>query len=389
MAHQPERKPGLLAVMRSRMRLAHMSYTTEKSYIGWVKAYLKFHPGRHPRDMGPSDITAFLSSLAEARNVSPATQNQALCALIFLYKKVLEVDPGELQGLVWAKKEKTIPAVLTVEEAQTVLANLSGVQWLIGSLLYGTGMRLTECLRLRVKDLDFARSMIYVRETKGHADRVVPFPELLKEELARHLRQVRLLHEKDLREGRGDVYLPHALRKKYPNAAKEWRWQYVFPSGRLSRDPRSGCVGRHHLHENIMQIAVRRAVTLGNIEKRVNCHTFRHCFATHLIDAGADIRTVQTLLGHKNVKTTMVYTHVTIRGGTGVVSPLDRLVAPKSLACNVSDPPSDETSCGTVIHPSKERRSAKQWWTSFRRWLTRRKWPRRDAAELHRRSSFR
>lgn len=325
------KKPGLFAVMKSRMRLEHMSYKTEKSYISWVRNYLDFHKGKHPRELKTEDISKYLSHLAEDRNVSASTQNQALCALSYLYKKVLDKDPGELKNLVWAKKQKFIPAVLSIQEVLEIIKNLSGIQKIIACLLYGSGMRLKECLKLRVKDLDFERNLIFIHEAKGGKSRTVPFPRSLREPLRKQLIKVKKLHEIDLKEGYGKVYLPTALERKYPNANTQFRWQYVFPSGVRSIDPRSGVTRRHHLYDNIMQVAVARAVKAAGVEKKVSCHTFRHSFATHLLDSGTDIRTVQSLLGHKDVKTTMIYTHVTLEKGTGTKSPLDHLAI---IECN-------------------------------------------------------
>jgi len=276
--------------------------------------------------MGATEITDFLSHLALEKKVSAATQNQALCALVFLYKRVLQRDPGEFENLIWAKRSQHIPAVMSIKETRAVLAELHGVQRLIGALLYGTGMRLIECLRLRVKDLDFERNMIQVRDAKGNKDRTVPFPQALKSALTRQLARSRAVHEQDLKDGFGKVSLPNALERKYPRAATDWKWQYVFPSVKRSIDPLSGDTKRHHFYANIMQTAVSRAVKAAGVQKKVSCHTFRHSFATHLLDSGTDIRTVQTLLGHKSVKTTMVYTHVTIEKGVGTQSPLDRLM---------------------------------------------------------------
>lgn len=319
-------KPGLIQVMKDTMRVAHMSYATEKNYVHWVRTYLKYFPGRHPREMGAEEISQFLSHLAVAKHVSAATQNQALCALVFLYKKVLKRDPGEFKNLIWAQKPHFIPAVLSVDETKNVLNQLTGVHRLIGCLLYGTGMRLIECLRLRVKDLDFERNTITVRQAKGGKDRVVPLPQSLKAPLRSQLAKAKSIHELDLQQGFGKVSLPYALERKYPNANREWKWQYVFPSVKRSIDPRSGETRRHHLYDNIMQIAVARAVLAAGIQKKVSCHTFRHSFATHLLDSGTDIRTVQTLLGHNSVKTTMIYTHVTLEKGVGTQSPLDQLI---------------------------------------------------------------
>lgn len=322
---QQKKPPGLLQVMRERMRVAHMSLFTEKNYLRWARRFIRYHRGRHPREMGAAEITEFLSHLATKKQVSAATQNQALNALVFLYKHVLEKDPGVFEGVIRAKEPKFLPEVLTVDEVKAILSNLKGVQKLIGCLLYGTGMRLTEALKLRVKDLDFERNLIVVRQSKGNKDRVVPFPNFLKSSLKKQLEKAKAFHDKDLADGFGRTNLPNALSRKYPNASAEWKWQYVFPSYKRSTDPRTGKTGRWHLYPTIMQKAVSAAVKRAEITKKVNCHTFRHSFATHLLESGTDIRTVQVLLGHSDVKTTMIYTHVTSDKGVGTVSPLDRV----------------------------------------------------------------
>lgn len=275
--------------------------------------------------MGAKEITAFLSYLAVQKNVAASTQNQALNSLVFLYKEVLKVDPGIFKNIRWAKKSPNLPVVLSLDETTALLNNLKGTQHTIACLLYGSGLRLIEALRLRVKDLDFDRNMIMVRDGKGEKDRVVPFPPSLREALCKQLEYARKIHERDLAEGFGEVYLPYALARKYPKANTQWRWQYVFPSTRRSKDPRSGREGRHHLYPTIMQEAVARATAKAGITKRVVCHTFRHSFATHLLDSGTDIRTIQVLLGHNDLKTTMIYTHVTLEKGVGTKSPLERL----------------------------------------------------------------
>lgn len=315
--------PGLLQVMRQKMRLARMSLFTEKNYIRWVRRFIAFHRGKHPRQMGANEITEFLSHLAADKNVAASTQNQALNALVFLFRHVLGKSPGVLLGLVWAKRPEHIPVVLSVNEVKAVLNNLCGVQSIIAGLLYGSGLRLTEALKLRVKDLDFERNFIVVRDTQGQKDRVVPFPKLLRAPLLRQLEKAKALHEKDLAEGLGRTDLPGALEKKYPNAGTEWKWQYAFPSHKRSIDPRTGKEGRWHLYPTIMQEAVAGAVKRAGLQKKVSCHTFRHSFATHLLDSGVDIRTVQVLLGHNQLKTTMIYTHVTAEKGAGITSPLD------------------------------------------------------------------
>ena len=319
------RPPGLYAVMRNKMRKLRLSPFTEKKYIQWVKIFVRFHRNQYPRNMGETEIVMFLTYLAAERKVSASTQNQALNALVFLYKKVYERELGEFANMHWAKREKHLPVVLSIDEVAAILENLSGVQSIIGNLLYGTGMRLTEALKLRVKDIDFDRNMILIRDAKGNKDRIVPLPQSLKLPLKQQLEKAKAIHDYDLKCGYGRTSLPFALERKYPNAAADWRWQYVFPSVKRSKDPRTENVGRHHLYNNIMEDAVRRAVKAAGLSKRATCHTFRHSFATHLLDSGTDIRTVQTLLGHNELKTTMIYTHVTLEKGVGTKSPLDSL----------------------------------------------------------------
>ena len=317
-------KPKLLDQMRDRIRVKHYSIRTEQVYCEWVKRFIRFHQYRHPVDMGAAEVEAFLSDLAVRRNVSASTQNQALAALLFLYKEVLAVDLPWLNDVVRAKKPQRLPVVLSIEEVRRTLAGLDGELWLVCSLLYGTGMRLMEVLRLRVKDVDFARNEILVRDGKGMKDRVTVLPRSLLQSLRQHLSVVRAVHKAELEAGRGDVWLPFALERKYPNAPREWGWQYVFPAAGLSVDPRSGAVRRHHLDEKRIQRNFKRAVQAAGIVKPATPHTLRHCFATHLLESGQDIRTVQELLGHADVKTTMIYTHVLNRGGLAVLSPLDR-----------------------------------------------------------------
>lgn len=317
----PHPKARLLDQVREVLRVKHYSLHTEKTYVDWIKRFIFFHGKRHPRDMGAAEVQAFLSDLAVRGNVSASTQNQALNALVFLYRQVLHLEIGALDELVRARRPRRMPTVLAREETQRVLAALSGTYQLLGRLLYGTGLRLMECLRLRVKDIDFAMNHIIVRNGKGDKDRVTMLPESLKGQLQDHLRRVKILHEQDLAAGHGEVYLPEALARKYPAAARQWAWQYAFPSARL--DTRSGKNRRHHLDEQALQRAVRAAVKLAAINKPASCHTLRHCFATHLLEAGYDIRTVQELLGHAHVNTTMIYTHVMNRPGVGARSPLD------------------------------------------------------------------
>jgi integron integrase len=316
--------PKLLDQVRDKLRVKHYAIRTEQSYVDWIKRYIWFHGKRHPKDMGAQEVEAFLSHLAVAGKVSASTQNQAKSAILFLYREVLEIQLPWLDNVTQAKAPKKLPVVLTVAEVQSVLSRLSGSHLLIASLLYGGGMRLMEAVRLRVKDVEFARHEIIVREGKGFKDRVTMLPEVVVAALQAHLVKVKALHDEDLAQGYGEVYLPFALDKKYPNAGREWGWQYVFPSKNLSVDPRSGKTRRHHLDEKGVQRAVKQAVRDAGLVKPATPHTLRHSFATHLLQAGYDIRTVQELLGHSDVSTTMIYTHVLNKGGRGVVSPLDR-----------------------------------------------------------------
>ncbi|MGA9664896.1 MAG: integron integrase [Gallionella sp.] len=310
--------------MRDKLRVKHYSIRTEQTYLDWIKRYIYFHGKHHPKDMGSRDIEAFLTHLAVAGKVAASTQNQAKSALLFLYREVLEIQLPWLDNITQAKAPKRLPVVLTVGEVQAVLSRLSGTHALIASLLYGGGMRLMEAVRLRVKDVEFARREIIVREGKGFKDRVTMLPEAVSTPLKAHPVKVRALHEEDLAQGYGEVYLPFALDKKYPNAGREWGWQYVFPSKNLSVDSRSGKTRRHHVDEKGIQRAVKQAVRDAGLVKPATPHTLRHSFATHLLQSGYDIRTVQELLGHSDVSTTMIYAHVLNKGGKGVVSPLDR-----------------------------------------------------------------
>ncbi len=301
------------------------SIRTEQAYVSWLARFLCFHDGSDPRSLGEEAIVAFLNHLATRRHVAASTQNQALNALVFYYQQVLGRSLQGMRDFVRAKRPRRLPVVLTRHEVATLLRSMNGVTWLMASLLYGTGMRLMECVRLRVQDVDFDYQQILVRDGKGQKDRVVPLPSSLVSPLRDHLQVRYRIHQTDLAKGFGEVYLPHALARKYPNAAREWRWQYLFCSSRLSTDPRSGVVRRHHIHENSLQKRLKAAAEMAGITKRVNCHALRHSFATHLLESGYDIRTVQELLGHADVSTTMIYTHVLNRGGKGVVSPLDGL----------------------------------------------------------------
>jgi integron integrase len=315
--------PKLLDRMRAEIRVRHYSIRTEEAYVDWVRRFILFHDKRHPKELGAVEVRDFLSHLAVDRNVAASTQNQAKSALLFLYREVLHVKLPWLDEVIAAKMSKRLPVVLTQTETRHLLNATSGTMGLVASLLYGTGMRLLEGVRLRVKDIEFARREIIVREGKGNKDRVTVLPENLILPLQAHLQKVKALHERDLDAGFGEVYLPSALAVKYPKAAKAWGWQFVFPSTVRSTDPRTGIERRHHLYEASVQRAVREAAKLARIHKPVTPHVLRHSFATHMLQAGYDIRTVQELLGHKDVQTTMIYTHVLNRGGRGVVSPLD------------------------------------------------------------------
>ncbi|KAA0251467.1 integron integrase [Acidobacteria bacterium ACD] len=316
----------LLHQLKVALRSRRYSLRTEEAYRGWVRRLLAAHPGRHPAELGEAEIGAFLSALAVRGNVAASTQNQALSALLFFYRNVLGVPLPVGGNVVGAKRPQKLPTVLSREEVRALLGCMEGTCRLVATLLYGTGMRLLEALRLRVKDVDFALNLIVVREGKGQKDRRTMLPAALKEPLQLHLRRVRALHDRDLAEGLGAVWLPNALARKSPEAATSWAWQYVFPAAARSRDPRGGALRRHHLDESTVQRAVRAALAESGIPKRASCHTLRHSFATHLLEAGYDIRTIQELLGHKDVATTMIYTHVlNAHGGRGVKSPLDGL----------------------------------------------------------------
>lgn len=318
-------QPRLLDQVRKALRSRHYSQRTEVAYCRWITRYILFHDKRHPKDMGEREINAFLTHLATEAKVSASTQNQALSALLFLYRYVIKRPVGELGDVVRARKSQRLPIVLTRDEVRAVLDHLSGDKRLIAALLYGTGLRLIECLRLRVQDIDFERHEVIVRSGKGSQDRITMLPQSLQGPLQDHLRTVRAIHQRDLADGWGRVELPQALGRKYPNAAADWRWQWVFPQTKRWRNRQQGTQGRHHMDESLVQKAVAQAVQRAGLTKRATCHTFRHSFATHLLADGYDIRTVQELLGHKDVRTTMIYTHVLNRGGKGVRSPVDSL----------------------------------------------------------------
>ena len=315
--------PRLLEQLRDVIRRRNYSYRTEEAYVQWVRRFIYFSAKRHPLELGATEVTAFLNHLARERDVAAATQNQALSALLFLYKEVLQQPLPWLEQLERAKRPARLPTVLSRTQVSHLLAAMRGTKWLMASLLYGAGLRLTECLKLRVKDLDFEYRQILVRDGKGAKDRVTMLPGSIIEPLKRQLAVAKGLHDADLLAGHGDVELPDALARKYPRATCEWAWKFVFPSHKLSTDPRSGVMRRHHVYENYLTRGVKDAARAAGINKPVSCHTLRHSFATHLLEAGYDIRTVQELLGHADVSTTMIYTHVLNKGGHGVESPLD------------------------------------------------------------------
>ena len=318
-------KPRLLDRVRGTLRARHFSHRTEEAYVAWIRRYILFHDKRHPTDMGAPEITRFLSSLAVEGNVAASPQNQALSALLFLYRDVLEVELPWLDGIVRAKRPQRLPVVLTRDEVRAVLRRLDGAPRLMAYLLYGAGLRLLECCRLRVQDLDFASNQIVVRGGKGDKDRMTMLPAVTKVDLARHLESVRAQHRRDVECGAGWVELPSALARKYSNAGREWVWQWVFPATRMYVERLTGQRRRHHLHESVLQRAVKHAVWHAGIAKRAGPHTLRHSFATHLLEEGRDIRTVQELLGHRDLSTTMIYTHVLNLGPAAVRSPVDRM----------------------------------------------------------------
>lgn len=317
------RHPGLLEVVRSKLRAKHYSLRTEQAYVAWIRRFILTNGRRHPREMGGAEVEAFLSRLAVEGRVSASTQNQALSALLFLYREVLRVELPWMESVLRAKRPRRLPTVLSHLEVRQLLSMMSGRTWLMASLLYGTGMRLMECLRLRVKDVDFARNEILIRNGKGAKDRRTMLPRTLEEPLRREIERARLLHVQDLKDGFGETPLPDALARKYPNAGKEFGWQFVFPSDQRSINPYTGQTHRHHVDDGVLSRAIKRARGQAGIHKLVSAHTLRHSFATHLLESGYDIRTIQELLGHKDLSTTQIYTHVLNRGGRGVRSPLD------------------------------------------------------------------
>lgn len=314
----------ILGHIKTVIRTHHYSKRTEEAYIKWIKEYLNFHKNKNPNILGSAEISSYINYLAIRRNVSASTQNLALCSIIFLYKQVLKKEINEID-LIRAKKPKKLPVVFTRKEIKEILDQIKGINWIMVNLLYGAGLRLMECVRLRVKDIEFEYKQVIVRDGKGKKDRITILPGILIEKLEEHISRVEKLHKKDLQNGFGSVYLPYALDKKYPNAGKEPGWQYLFPSPQISIDERTGEKRRHHIDENVLQRVVKIAIKNAGIKKTGSCHTFRHSFATHLLEDGYDIRTVQELLGHENVNTTMIYTHVMKKGGLGVKSPADNL----------------------------------------------------------------
>lgn len=315
--------PRLLQQVKNAIQVRHYSIRTEQAYVRWIKNFIYFHDKKHPKDMGDNEITAYLSYLASIRNISAATQNQALNALVFLYRKVLDIEVGVFKELVRAKASKRIPVVLSHDEAVDVLSHIDGMNGIMARLLYGSGLRVMECVRLRIKDIDYKFKQITVRDGKGKKDRVTLLPDSLIEPLKEAIEHAKNIHKFDLSEGFGEVYLPYALARKYKKAPVETGWQYIFPASKRANDPRSNKERRHHISETVLQKAVKAAVRKTNIVKPATCHTFRHSFATRLIEKGTDIRTVQELLGHENVSTTEIYTHVLNINKRGVLSPID------------------------------------------------------------------
>jgi len=316
-------KSKLINQLTNIIRVKHYSIRTEQAYVNWVNRFFRFHQNKHPLSLGEPEISAYLNYLAINRKVSASTQNQALSAILFLYNEVLKKDIDHIDDVIRAKRPLKLPVVFSHEEVEIILLQLEGVKWLMAALLYGSGLRLMECLRIRVKDIDFHYKQITVRDGKGQKDRVTVLPEKIFTPLQEHIQKVEFLHNQDIKNGYGEVYLPFALARKYPNANRDLGWQYVFPAKKPTRNPRSGRVYRHHLDPSILQKAIKQSIRDVEINKPGSCHTLRHSFATHLLENGYDIRTVQELLGHKDVRTTMIYTHVLQKGGKGVKSPMD------------------------------------------------------------------
>jgi len=361
-AGPPAGQPRLLDRVRHAIRARHYSLRTEEAYVAWIRRFILFHGKRHPAEMAEREINAFVTSLAVEGPVSASTQTQALSAILFLYRHVLQIELPDLHTVIRAKKPGRLPTVLTRAEVRAVIGKLYGPPKLVATLLYGTGMRLLEALRLRVKDVEFGNNRILVRDTKGHRDRVVPFPSVVRAALPTWLSRVQRIHAEDLAAGFGSVFLPDSIARKYPGAEREWGWQFVFPGERRSVDPRSQVERRHHLHETAVQRALRAAVVDLGISRRVSCHTFRHSFATHLLEEGYDIRTIQELLGHQDVKTTMIYTHVLKRGGRGVRSPADLLWSKSGVAAppNLIRLTSQPISPLSIIPPERQLLPAEQ-----------------------------
>lgn len=318
-------KPKILDQLRNKIRRYNYSIRTEKAYVDWNKRFILFHNKKHPKDMGSFEVEQFLSHLAVKMNVAASTQNQALSAILFLYKDVLEIELPWLKNVKRAKKPEKLPVVFSKNEVVAVMSSMEGIHWIMANILYGAGLRLMECARLRIKDVDFDYRQIVVRDGKGRKDRITMLPNVIEDLLRKHIDKVKIIHERDLEEGFGEVYMPYALERKYPNANKEWGWQYVFPARKRSLDPRSGKIRKHHIDEKSIQRAVKKAVKAAKVSKPGSCHSLRHSFATHLLEVGYDIRTVQELLGHKDLRTTMIYTHVLNKGGKAVISPADIL----------------------------------------------------------------
>ncbi|MCF7815369.1 MAG: integron integrase [Candidatus Cloacimonetes bacterium] len=317
--------PKLLERVKNAIRTKHYSRKTENSYCSWIKRYILYHNKKHPKDMGEVQIRRFINHLAVKRKLSASTQNQALCAILFLYREVLGVELDRIDKIHWAKKPKRLPVIFSKEEVKAIIAKITGVYRLMTMLLYGSGLRLKECLRLRVKDIDFDNQQIFIRAGKGNKDRYTILPKAIESKLKSHIKSVENIHKRDIEAGNDSVYMPYALEKKYPNAGKKIGWHFLFPSKNLSNDPVSGIRRRHHLHERTLQRAVKKAIKRAGIRKHGGCHTFRHSFATHLLEDGVNVRAVQELLGHKNLETTMVYTHVMNKSKAGIESPADKL----------------------------------------------------------------